>query len=147
MSEVKPLRAWVVLLGVVGLGVALVLSYSPELRPEDLSGPACRTLGCAFLMATWWIGSRLPLAIPALVPLALFPVYEIADSGEVAAPYADRMVLLLLCGFMLALAVEKWNLHRRVALTVLVGLGRRPSTLTLRWTGPWIYSGESSWRS
>ena len=130
MSE-RPLRIWVILLGLAGLGVALGISYSPDLLPEGLSGPGCRTLGCAWLMATWWIGSRLPLAIPSLVPLALFPIYEIADSKRVAAPYADRMVLLLLCGFLLALAVEKWDLHKRIALSILVAIGRTPATLTL----------------
>jgi solute carrier family 13 (sodium-dependent dicarboxylate transporter), member 2/3/5 len=130
LQESPPLRAWVLLLGVAGLGVALALSFSPELRPEGLTPPACRTLGCAFLMATWWIGSRLPLAVPSLVPLALFPVYEIADAKQTAAPYADKMVLLLMCGFLLALAVEKWNLHKRIALTVLVALGRGPLRLS-----------------
>lgn len=126
----RPIRLWVILLGLAGLGVALAYSYS-DLRPEGLSGPACRTLGCAWLMATWWIGSNLPLAIPSLVPLAFFPIYGIADSKQVAAPYADRMVLLLLCGFLLALAVEKWDLHKRIALTILVAIGRTPATLTL----------------
>ncbi len=120
-----------ILLGLAGLGLALALSYSPDLLPEGLTGPACRTLGCGFCMAAWWIGSRLPLAIPALIPLAMFPLLGIANSKQVAAPYADRFVLLLLCGFLLALAVEKWNLHRRIALTILVAVGRSPATLTL----------------
>ncbi len=127
----QPLRGWVIALGLAGLVASLFLSGSPESLPEGLTAPACRTLGCAFLMATWWIGSRLPLAVPALIPLALFPLFGIADSKQVAAPYADRFVLLLLCGFLLALAVEKWNLHRRIALTILVAIGRSPATLTL----------------
>jgi len=138
-------RAWVLLLGVAGLGFFLVLSFSPELRPAGLSGPACRTLGCAFIMASWWIGSRLPLAIPSLLPLALFPVYQIADAKQTAAPYADKMVMLLLCGFLLALAVEKWDLHRRIALTVLVAVGRGPMTLTLAVMG--ITAALSMWIS
>jgi len=64
-----------------------------------------------------------------LVPLALFPLLGIADSKLAARPYADRMVLLLMCGFLLAMAVEKWNLHRRLALLVLVRVGRSPGTL------------------
>lgn len=130
-SAERPLRGWVIALGLAGLGVAIALSYSPQLLPDGLTGPACRTLGCGFCMAAWWIGSRLPLAVPALIPLALFPLLGIADSKQVAAPYADRFVLLLLCGFLLALAVEKWNLHRRIALTILVAVGRSPASLTL----------------
>jgi sodium-dependent dicarboxylate transporter 2/3/5 len=120
----------VVVLGIVGLGLSILWSYRPELLPEGLSPEGARTLGCAFLMASWWVGSRLPLAVPSLIPLAAFPLLGITDSKTVAAPYADRMVMLLLCGFLLALAVEKWNLHRRIALSVLVTFGKGPLSLS-----------------
>lgn len=113
--------------GAAGLLLSVLLPASA--LPDDLSVAGVRTLGCAWLMAWWWIGSRLPLAVPALVPLALFPMLGIADSKAAAAPYAHRMVMLLLCGFLLAQAVEKWNLHRRVALKVLLGVGRGPRSL------------------
>jgi len=124
-----PLRQWVLVVGALGLGATLLLSLRPTSLPEGLTPAGLRTLGIAWLMAWWWIGSRLPLAVPALVPLALFPLLGIADSKVAARPYADRMVLLLLCGFLLAMAVEKWNLHRRLALLVLVRVGRSPQTL------------------
>ena len=130
MSEAQPVRLGAVFLGLGGLLATIFWASRPELLPEGLPPAGARTLGCAFLMATWWIGSRLPLAIPALVPLALFPILGIADSKAVAAPYADRMVMLLLCGFLLALAVEKWNLHRRIALSVLVRFGKGPRSLS-----------------
>ena len=130
MSEAQPVRLGAVFLGVGGLLATIFWASRPGLLPEGLPPAGARTLGCAFLMATWWIGSRLPLAIPALVPLALFPILGIADSKAVAAPYADRMVMLLLCGFLLALAVEKWNLHRRIALSVLVRFGKGPRSLS-----------------
>ena len=134
------LRHWVLAVGAGGLLLAVALSGSlpsvAELAASEssssnaaLSREALRTLGCAWLMAWWWIGSRLPLAVPSLIPLALFPLLGILDSKAAARPYADRMVLLLLCGFLLALAVEKWNLHRRVALSVLVRFGRSPGLL------------------
>jgi len=137
----RELRLWVLLVGAAGLVVAVFASNSLPTVAElataaestdaspALSRAALRTLGCAWLMAWWWIGSRLPLAIPSLIPLALFPLLGILDSKAAARPYADRMVLLLLCGFLLALAVEKWNLHRRVALSVLVAVGRSPNLL------------------
>jgi len=120
----------VVLLGLAGLIASILWSYQPGLLPDNLPPEGARTLGCAFLMASWWIGSRLPLAVPSLVPLAAFPLLGITDSKTVAAPYADRMVMLLLCGFLLALAVEKWNLHRRIALSVLVTFGKGPISLS-----------------
>ena len=129
MSTTAPpeLRGWVLAVGAAGL-VASILAPESVL-PEGLSPVGARTLGCAWMMAWWWIGSRLPLAVPALVPLGLFPMLGVADSKASAVPYADRMVLLLLCGFLLAQAVAKWNLHRRVALSVLLLLGRGPRSL------------------
>ncbi len=124
---VDDLRPWVLVVGALGLLIAVLLPV--DLLPDGLSVPGARTLGCAWLMAWWWIGSRLPLAVPALVPLALFPILGILDSKAAATPYADRMVLLLLCGFLLAQAVAKWGLHRRVALTVLLRVGRGPRSL------------------
>ena len=150
------LRPWVLGVGAIGLLVAVLVSSSlpsvAELASSDdpaasatLSREALRTLGCAWLMAWWWIGSGLPLAVPSLIPLALFPLLGILDSKAVARPYADRMVLLLLCGFLLALAVEKWNLHRRVALSVLVRFGRSPGLLV--GTVMAITAGLSMWIS
>ena len=123
-STPSPLRPKVLLLGAAGLIAAIAVSASPEVLPEGLTPIGVRTLGCAWIMAVWWIGSGLSLAIPALIPLALFPVLGIADSAAVAAPYAHKMVILLLCGFLLAQAVERWDLHRRLALQVLVRIGR-----------------------
>lgn len=126
----KPdLRTWVLVVGGAGLLASVLWSLDPTALPEGLSPAGARTLGCAWLMAWWWIGSGLPLAVPALVPLALFPVLGVMDSKAVASPYAHRMVLLLLCGFLLAQAVEKWNLHRRVALRLLLSVGRGPRSL------------------
>ena len=139
-SEGGDLRLWVLGVGAAGVLLAFFASSSlptvAELATSEqssssaaLSREALRTLGCAWLMAWWWIGSGLPLAVPSLIPLALFPLLGILDSKAAAQPYAHRMVLLLLCGFLLALAVEKWNLHRRVALSVLVRFGRSPGLL------------------
>lgn len=130
-QEQAPLRMWVVFVGIAGLGVCTGLSFQPDLLPEGLNPLAMRTLGCAWLMAWWWIGSGLPLAVPSLVPLAAFPILGIMDSKSVAAPYADRIVILLLCGFLLALAVEKWKLHERIALHVLLKVGASPAGLVL----------------
>ena len=155
-SEGGELRLWVLGVGAAGLLLAFFASAAlptvAELATSEqpsssaaLSREALRTLGCAWLMAWWWIGSGLPLAVPSLIPLALFPLLGILDSKAAARPYADRMVLLLLCGFLLALAVEKWNLHRRVALTVLVRFGRSPGLLV--GTVMVITAGLSMWIS
>ena len=126
-----PIRMGPIWSGIAGLVACVALSSNAQILPEGLTPEGLRTLGCAWLMAWWWIGSGLPLAVPSLVPLAAFPMLGILDSKAVAAPYADRIVILLLCGFLLALAVEKWKLHERIALHVLLKAGATPAGLVM----------------
>jgi len=77
------------------------------------------------LMAVWWASEAVPLAVTSLLPLAVLPLFGQMSLKEIASPYADPVVLLLLGGFIVALAIEKWNLHRRIALNVLVVSGAR----------------------
>lgn len=85
--------------------------------------------GVAALMATWWVTEALPIPVTALVPVVAFPLSGLSSIDEAAAPYASPLIFLFLGGFMLALALERWNMHRRIALTILKRFGARPSTL------------------
>ncbi len=99
-----------------------------QLAPASLDPAARRTLGAGLWMVTWWITECVPILATSLLPLALFPLLGIASSREAAAPYANDLVFLFLAGFLLAVALEKWESHARVAyrLVLLVGLsGRR----------------------
>jgi sodium-dependent dicarboxylate transporter 2/3/5 len=78
-----------------------------------------RTAGVALLMAAWWISGVIPLAATALLPVALFPVLGIMGSGAVAANYVNDIIFLYVGGFLVALAMQRWNLHRRIALGML----------------------------
>ncbi|MBT8445536.1 MAG: DASS family sodium-coupled anion symporter [Gammaproteobacteria bacterium] len=110
-----------------GLAVAgMLLAVGP---PGELGTPAWRTLAIAALMATWWVSEALPVAATALVPLVAFPLLGIAPVDAAARPYANPLIYLFLGGFMLALAVERWGLHRRIALHVLRLAGGRPDHL------------------
>lgn len=76
-------------------------------------------LAVAALMITWWIGEALPMPAVALLPMLLFPLMNIATLKETTVKYADPVIFLFMGGFMIGLAIEKWNLHKRIALSIV----------------------------
>jgi len=99
-----------------GVVVSLIL-YS--VNPFHVAPVANKVLAVAALMITWWITEALPLPVVALLPLILLPLLGISKLEEAAAPYANPVIFLFMGGFMLGLAIEKWNLHRRIALNIV----------------------------
>jgi len=83
------------------------------------------------LMGFWWIGESLPLGITALVPLIAFPLLKIMPYSEVAPNYANHFVFLLLGGFFIALSMQRWNLHARIALWIIRLVGASATRLVL----------------
>jgi len=116
-----------------GPAFALVVYFllGPWVLTTPLPEPARKAASVLTLMAIWWLGEALPLAVTALVPMVLIPALGITSLKEAAAPYADRLIFLFMGGFILALAMEKWNLHRRIALTTVSIVGTRPTTVIL----------------
>ena len=95
-----------------------------------------RTAAVALLMAAWWITGAIPLAATALLPVALFPALGIMDSKAAAANYVNDIIFLYVGGFLVALAMQRWNLHRRIALGMLLLFGVRPRALLLGFMAP-----------
>lgn len=87
--------------------------------PEGLTDPAWRTASMGVLMAVWWATEAVPIAVTALLPLVVFPLLDIATIHDTARPYSNKVIFLFLGGFIVAFAMARWNLHRRIALTVL----------------------------
>lgn len=88
-------------------------------------------LAVTALMAIWWIGEGTSLAVTALLPLVLFPLLGILPSKGVAPNYANHLIFLFLGGFMIALAMEKWNFHKRLALWIISAMGTEPQRIVL----------------
>ncbi len=88
-----------------------------------------RMFAVTCLMAIWWVSEALPLAVTALVPVLLFPLMGIMDGAKVSAVYFNHIIFLFIGGFMVALAMEKWNLHKRIALKVLLLVGISPGKI------------------
>jgi sodium-dependent dicarboxylate transporter 2/3/5 len=112
---------------ILGPGALLVTLLVPP--PEGLSPEGWRTAGAAMLMAVFWICESVPIPVTALLPLVLFPALHLGDIRETAAPFANPVIFLFLGGFLIALAMQRWNLHRRVAINLIGAMGTRPARL------------------
>ena len=89
------------------------------------------TFCVALLMAVWWITEVVPLAVTSLIPVALFPLFGIMDGRAVSATYFNDVIFLFMGGFFVALAMERWNLHRRIAYNILCFTGTSPARILL----------------
>ncbi len=99
-----------------GVIIALLLYF---VNPFQVSESAARVLAVGGLMITWWVTEALAMPVVALMPLILFPLLQINTIKSTAASYGNEVIFLFMGGFMLGLAIEKWELHRRIALNIV----------------------------
>ena len=111
------------------VGLALPESLPGADGPLELGHAARITAAVATLMAAWWLTEAIPLSATALLPLALLPLLGARSIGETASPYANPVIFLFLGGFMLGLAMERWGLHKRVALLTIRAVGTGPRSI------------------
>jgi len=114
---------------VITPAISLILILFFDLEPGNKMVTA--TLAVAFLMAVWWVTEAVPLAVTSLLPVALFPLLGIMDGKSVSASYFNDVIFLFMGGFIIALAMQRWNLHRRIALSILVMIGTSPGRILL----------------
>ncbi len=112
------------------LGPLLYLIVSqmdfPSLQPQAIT-----VVGLAFWMVSWWITEAVSISVTALLPLVVFPLTGVMDANAVGANYGSSIVFLFFGGFVLALALEKVNLHRRIALGIIHRTGTTPNRVVL----------------
>jgi len=122
----RPIQKLGFMAGAIVFALMLVLP-----APASLGDPGWRTMAVATLMGVWWMTEAIPIPATALLPLALFPLLGVLDMAAAAAPYANELIFLFMGGFLLAAAMERWGLHKRVALGIMYRVGTSPSRLLL----------------
>lgn len=107
--------------------IVMLLTVLVDPPVAGLSVEAWRTAGLGFWMASWWISEAVPIPAASLLPLFISPLVGIAGIKVVSAPYAHPLIFLFLGGFLISIAMEKWNLHKRIALKTMLFAGSKPS--------------------
>lgn len=116
----------------ISLLSGIVLSLAAYLlNPFGLDATANKAVAVAILMITWWISEALPMPAVALIPLVLLPLFNISSMEEVAKAYSNPVIFLFMGGFMIGLAIEKWNLHKRIALRIVQKTGTSGNRIIL----------------
>ncbi len=112
---------------VTGLCCFILILLSPG--PRNLEPVAWKTAAVACLMAVFWITEAVPIAVTALLPLIFFPLLGILDIKNTAAPYANPIIFLFMGGFIIAQGMQRWNLHKRMALSIIKIIGMKPKSI------------------
>ena len=107
---------------------AILTLWNPS---SSLSPEAWKVIAVAAWMVVWWITEAAPIAVTALLPIVLFPLTGIFTIDEATAPYANKIIFLFMGGFMLGLAMERHNLHKRIALNLIKLTGTNPNGIIL----------------
>ena len=113
------------------LGPLLFVLTLLFLQTDGLDSNGVFVVASALWIATWWMTEAIPIPATSLMPLFLFPMGGVMESDEVSSAYGADIIFLFLGGFLLAVAMEKWNLHTRVALTIIRAIGTTSATIML----------------
>ena len=113
-------------LGVIAFIILLLIGDLDPTRPQVNTMAAI-----AVLMAILWITEALPLAATSLIPLIFFPITGIISTEEIASSYINSIIFLFLGGFLIAIAMEEWALHKRIALKIITIFGGSPTSIIL----------------
>uniref|UniRef100_UPI00404B4B89 SLC13 family permease n=2 Tax=Gelidibacter sp. TaxID=2018083 RepID=UPI00404B4B89 len=105
------------------LGPLLFILVRLFFKPEGLTDEANAILASTLWIAVWWITEAIPIAVTALLPIILFPLTGGLDLNTTTSAFGHKFVFLYMGGFIIAIAIEKWNLHKRIALNIIKFIG------------------------
>lgn len=118
------------LLGLISGPVLFILTLA-FFSPEGLSAEGKAILASTIWIAVWWMTEAIPIPATSLLPIVLFPLTGGLDIGTTTSSYGDETIFLFMGGFMIALAMEKWNLHKRIALSIISVIGTNTNRIVL----------------
>ncbi|RSL33663.1 DASS family sodium-coupled anion symporter [Salibacterium salarium] len=129
-DEEKPSYTRAQLVGLI-LGPVLFILTMLFFSPESLNAAAQTVLAATLWIATWWITEAIPIPATSLLPIVLLPLFGAVDGDTVVSSYGNDIIFLFLGGFFIATAMEKWNLHKRIALNIIDLIGTSTNKIIL----------------
>ena len=113
----------------LGPAVCITMLLGPV--PADMPPSALKVAAVACLMAIWWISEAAPVAATALLPIVLFPLLGVMPTAETTTAYGNHLIFLFMGGFLIAVTMQKWNLHRRIAMHTIQAIGVSSNRIVL----------------
>lgn len=113
------------------LGLILFIVVLAMPTPAGMTLPAQRMLATAFLMACWWMCESIPIPATGLIPLVLYPILGILPIKKATASYGSWIIFLVMGGFLIAMSMQRWNLHKRIAMHIVNVIGFSPGRMIL----------------
>ncbi|NYT05108.1 MAG: DASS family sodium-coupled anion symporter [Methanomicrobiales archaeon] len=114
-------------LGIILFFAVILIPVDPTVFPVSAQYVAAATT----LMVVWWVTEAIPIQATALLPIVLFPLLGVLKASEAAAPYADKIIFLFMGGFIIAMSMQRWGLHKRIALHIIRRVGTSPRRMVL----------------
>src|SRR5690625_5434849 len=128
-SNIIKILSWQIIGILLGSLLLLITLFIPDLT--CLAHAPRATLAVTACTAVWWVSEAIPICATSFLPFFLLPITGGTDQDTAAMAYGNPIVFMYMGGFMIALAVEKWNLHKRIALTIISFIGTSGNRIVL----------------